>query len=282
MIERKLKSKSARSILFEEFNDIDIYVEDSAVGYKKIYKELLNKAFENKVKIEHIIPIGDREQVIKECRNNQDNINRKRVYIVDGDLYLLSVNQPNPINGLYVLPRYCIENYLVSKNSLIKVLYEDEPELEKNEIENRMDFQEWLSKNEKPLLSLFILYSLCKRYCPEIQTVAYKVNKLCSDATGTVCPIKTEKRIIELKSHLENKIGKIKSEKEISILEEKLEKEENTFIKYISGKDYFLPLLFARIKNKVRSTSDPLNLKLRLAIHTEFNDLKTLPDFVIE
>jgi hypothetical protein len=282
MIERKTNSKSARSVLFEEFNDIDIYVEDSALGYKKIYKELLNKVFKNQLKIEHIIPIGNRDEVIKECENNQEKTGRKRVYIVDGDLYILSVEPVIPKNGLFTLPRYCIENYLISKTALVKVLYEDDPTLETSEIEDQIKFDDWLNQNEKQLVKLFILYALCKKYCPEIQTVAYKVSKLCAGPTGIVCSTKTKNRIEELQLELEARIGVPIAQEEISNLKAKLKAENNNILRYVSGKDYLMPLLFSRIKNSVRSTSDHLNLKMRLAIHGELSDLATLPDYIIE
>ncbi|MBU2915370.1 DUF4435 domain-containing protein [Reichenbachiella agariperforans] len=282
MIERNTEAKSARSVLFEDFNDIDIYVEDSAVGYQKMYKELLNKAFENKLRIEHIIPIGNRDAVIAECENNQENTGRKRVYIVDGDLYILSVDPITPKDGLFVLPRYCIENYLISKNALIKILYEDEPNLESSEIEERLNFDDWLNQNETELIKLFILYALCKKHCPEIQTVAHKVSKLCSDPTGVVCSSKTNARVQELKQHIVDKIGSDETDIEIKKIEDKLKFEDQQILRYVSGKDYLLPLLFSRIKNSVRSTSDKLNFKMRLAIHGEINELSMLPEYVIE
>lgn len=35
MLERSLAARKAKSVFFEERNTIDIYIEDTAVGYKK-------------------------------------------------------------------------------------------------------------------------------------------------------------------------------------------------------------------------------------------------------
>ena len=41
MLERRSSAKVAKSVFYEDFNDIDIYIEDTAPGYRKIFKELL-------------------------------------------------------------------------------------------------------------------------------------------------------------------------------------------------------------------------------------------------
>ena len=123
MFERTSAAKSAASIFYEEYNDIDIYIEDTAKGYRKIFKELLNKALDSKFEIDQVFPIGNREEVIAECEKNQLNSGRKRVYIVDGDLYLLNGNDRDDLKGLFVLPRYCIENYFFSLTSISEIAY---------------------------------------------------------------------------------------------------------------------------------------------------------------
>src|SRR5579883_2328839 len=143
MLERLVSSKSARAILLEDYNDLDVYVEDTSDGYRKIYKELLNKVFDGQLTIQHILPIGDRNQVIQECYKNQIPNGRKKIFIVDGDLYLLNNTNIINLNGLYVLPRYCIENYLLDETAIVEVYYEEDPSLEKNQIEVGLDFKNW-------------------------------------------------------------------------------------------------------------------------------------------
>lgn len=56
MLNRRLAAKSASSLFYEEYNDVDIYIEDTAEGYRKIFKELLNKALGTNFNIELSIP----------------------------------------------------------------------------------------------------------------------------------------------------------------------------------------------------------------------------------
>ena len=199
MHDRGAAAKSASSLFYEEYNDVDIYIEDTAEGYRKIFKELLNKALGTKFKIEQVFPLGNRDEVIKECKKNQESNGRKKVYIIDGDLHILN-NAPEPaLNGLYVLPRYCVENYLFCENAIYQTADEEEWEMELEQIKDKINFNSWLTENESLLLDLFILYAICYKHTPHEQTVGYKVSKLCNSNSGIVNPDKVKARKDELK-----------------------------------------------------------------------------------
>jgi uncharacterized protein DUF4435 len=285
MDERKTSSKSARSIFFEPFNEIDVYVEDTAEGYRKIYRELLNKVFEGKIKIEHVLPLGDRNQVIEECRKNQELGNRKRIYIVDGDLYLINGNDEKSfgLNGLFVLPRYCIENYLIEESAIIEVYYRIDPELDRIQIQSQLDFENWISVNENRLVSLFIIYALCNKYSIK-GTVSYKVSKLFANqgqARGEICEIKNKSRIEELSKTLVDKIGQVRFDQEKKELEERIFKVSDKMIKFVSGKDYLLPLLIDKVKHFVKGNASTLSVKIGLAEYCDIKELSELKRFVI-
>lgn len=286
MTERTSSSKSARSIFLEPFNDIDIYVEDTADGYRKIYKELLNKIFKGKIKVEHILPVGDRDQVIGECEKNQELGRRKRVYIVDGDLYLINNNDTKVIglNGLFVLPRYCIENYLIDESAIIEVYYSIDPELEREEIKDRLNYDNWILANEHKLLELFVIYALCNKYSIE-GTVSYKVSHLFStekQSRGEICEIKNSARIAQLSQLLIDKIGVDNFEKEKKEIYERVTKVDKKMLKYVSGKDYLFPLLIDRLKGFIKNNANHLSIKIGLSTNCAIQELSNLSNYVIE
>lgn len=282
MLDRKVSAKSASSIFYEDYNDIDIFIEDTAIGYRKIFKELISKALDEKFRIEQIFPLGNRKDVIKQCELNQGSDGRKKVYIIDGDLFLINGTERPDLRGLYSLPRYCIENYFFNETGLVEIAYEEDPELEVEEIKEKLDFSKWLKDNESSLIELFIHYALCYKYIPSEQTVGFKVSKLCSSNSGIVCPDKITDRVNLLKGKLTLIISEAELSNEIQSIKLRMQKETDIVLKYVSGKDYLFPLIITRLQSFSKFSLITNPLKVRLAMRSEISELKNLKDYIIE
>lgn len=289
MAERNNSSKSARSVLFEDFNDLDIYVEDTALESKKLYKEVLKRVFKDKYKIEEIFPIGNSQSVIRECELYQEvESQRKKVFIIDGDFYLLNGNIKDDITlefrenikGLFILPRYCIENYFIDKASIIAITHDEEPEKDIDEITINIAFDEWISKNEMKLLELFVIYSIVIEQEVGVPTIKHKVSELCIDNSGNVCENKIDERIDFLKTKILEKNIDIDLEHEIELRLEIVEKCEDKLLRFVSGKDYLMPLLKTRIQSKNKFSPNNVSLKNRLAKSCNVEELKSIEDFI--
>ncbi|WP_305419828.1 DUF4435 domain-containing protein [Photobacterium leiognathi] len=133
--ERRSSSKFAKSAFFEDYNEIDIYIEDTAEGYTKLFKHLFKRVFQNEYNIENVFPIGSRSNVIKKCEEQLlIKVERPSLFIVDGDLYQLK-GEPKPIpKGTFVLPRYCIENILIDGNAIVDFIDEENIDKDKDEL----------------------------------------------------------------------------------------------------------------------------------------------------
>lgn len=282
MHNRGTAAKSASALFYEEYNDVDIYIEDAAEGYRKIFKELLNKALGTKFKIEQVFPLGNREQVIEECRKNQISDGRKKVYIVDGDLHILNDSPASALNGLYVLPRYCVENYLFCENAICQTADEEECEMEIDQIKTTIDFNSWLTDNENLLLDLFIVYAICFKHIPQEQTVGYKVSKLCNSNSGIVNPDKVQARKNELTTKLINFFGEERLNTEIEIIKERIKEKDKKLLRFVSGKDYLLPLLITRLQSFLRFPSNSIAVRLRLAKKANADELKEIETYIYE
>jgi hypothetical protein len=282
MHNRGIAAKSASSLFYEEYNDVDIYIEDTAEGYRKIFKELLNKALGTKFNIEQVFPLGDRRQVIEECRKNQESNGRKKVFIVDGDLHILNDFATPELKGLYVLPRYCVENYLFCENAISQTADEEECEMELDQIKDKIDFNYWLNENENLLLDLFIVYAICFKHIPQEQTVGFKVSKLCISNFGIVNPEKVNARKDELSSKLISFIGEERLNTEIEIIKERINEKDKKLLRFVSGKDYLLPLLITRLQSFLRFPSNSIAVRLRLAKKVNADELKEIETYIYE
>ncbi|WP_199886356.1 DUF4435 domain-containing protein [Dickeya sp. ws52] len=279
MLERRLAAKKAKSVFFEERNTIDIYIEDTAIGYRKIYKCILSRLLGENFLINDIFPLGGKSAVLCSWENDENKRNRPRIYIVDGDIDLLSGIRVCQ-DGLYTLPYYCIENLFICERSIIDILVEEDPEKEHDELYGLLDFEGWERANEKLLFDLFITYSIVKKHAPHFTNVNYQVSKLVNNNRGELDPEKVKRRISDLDRAVLDKIStdELKEEKEKIMLNIK---DDMRIKKYISGKDYLLPLIITRMKSIVNTKISNLNFKNRISNKCYLGDLQDISKSIL-
>ena len=278
--ERSEASRSARSVFFEDYNDIDIYVEDTAVGYEKIFVEILSRIFLGRFRVAKIFPLGARPKVIEHCNMMGDASTRPHLHIVDGDLFLLCGESLNNAPGLYKLPFYCIENLLIDMNAIHALLNEEEIIKLRSQIEREFDYSGWLGNNEAMLFDLFVEYAVSFKLNPKQQTVAYPVSNLVSSNNGHIDPLKLSQRIIDLREKSIGQAGEENYERlrdEIIVNAEATRKNKRSFV---SGKDYLLPLLKIRFRSLVKTKISDNNIKLRLATKCNVDDISDIHNSV--
>ena len=100
-------------------NEIEIFVEDTS--NLNVWRNVLRKFLPEGVAFSDPIPLGGRPQVLEECRRDQVEDGRKKLYIIDADLDLLRGCRKPKLKHLYRLRGYCIENYLLQEDALIEV-----------------------------------------------------------------------------------------------------------------------------------------------------------------
>ncbi|KAB7711055.1 DUF4435 domain-containing protein [Plesiomonas shigelloides] len=195
--DRSVKASSAKSVFFEDDNDIDIYIEDTAFGYSKLFTILFSRVFEGKYNVRKVFPLGGRDAVIGE--HSANNSDRPSLFIVDGDLLLLTGDDIDNTNGLYKFPYYCVENILCDHESLLTVMDEEEAEKDISQIKSLFNYKQWLSHNKNKLFLLFVEYGISKTLNPTEPTVAFKVSELVSCNKGNIDKSKLRKRIHSLR-----------------------------------------------------------------------------------
>lgn len=271
--ERSEVAKSAKSVLFEEFNDIDIYIEDTAQGYAKLYAEIFSRLFKGEYKVSNVFPLGGRRAVIEDCEKWQGNFSRPSLYVVDGDMHIFVGDAEKCLDGLFVLPMYCIENILVDENAITEVLNEEEATKLRDQVRGEFNFSGWLAVNAPLLAELFAEYAVCFEFCPEVQTISFPVTSLVSSNKGELDRVKVDLRIKELRSEVVEKIGESRYIESRQKYYKQLIQCSDSILKYVSGKDYLLPLLLTRSRSIVKTKVPNLNFKIRLAMKCDIEKL---------
>ncbi|MDW1824034.1 DUF4435 domain-containing protein [Vibrio sp. Vb0937] len=278
-LERKLISKRAKAVFYTEYNDIDIFIEDTAVGYKKLFNKLISRYFKDEFTISDIFPLGGRDQVIKACKDDQIARGRPRIYIVDGDLYLLTGEQQT-LKGLYVLPRYCIENHLICPNSITHLLEEEDPDKDYEHLAQKLDYEGWIQSTKDSLLNLFVEYAVAKKLTPHLQTVQYGYRGLISSGDGSVDNDKVEQRITQLSTEVKSIVTKEEYDMTRADISSKVNYANEDLLKYVSAKDILFPLLMLRMQRTVKFKVPNLTVKHRLSNTCPVDTFEGLKDHI--
>lgn len=251
-LDYSLKVKQVVPVFKEYRNTIDIYTEDGEKDkefYKKIFSRLLSGT---DVVISDVTPLGCRCEVIKSCHENTD-LQRNKLYIVDGDIFL-QFREKETHPNLYVLDAYCIENFTISKESLIQATYCFSGALyDVEKISSLLDYENAVLSIVEPFLNLFFVYSIQAEFYNkfELRNVDSFLEK------GGVCSSeKIDNRILEIKKELIQ--SGLSVEKLNEMLEDRKRKfpySEESLLKVVSGKDYLIPY-FRRYAAKQLSCQD--------------------------
>lgn len=261
--ERTAEANAAKSVFFEDVNDIDIYIEDTAFGYEKLYTILFSRIFRDTYKVNQVFALGGRKAVIEQ--HNAHDSERPSLYVIDGDLFLLTGDNVHNTKGLYKLPYYCIENILCDFSSLLTIMDEEEPIRNLDSLHASFGYLDWVENNEDKLFSLFVEYATSMLLNPQEQTVAYKVSDLVSCSRGEIDNAKLQTRISQLRELTTLKSSEEQYKEARGKILQNFTEARAEKLSVISGKDYLFPLLKMRAKSVVKTKISDLNFKMRLA-----------------
>lgn len=262
MIKYSHKAAPALAFLKKNYNDIDIFVEDT--GNPSMWVSFLRGLLPSSVRLESVNMLGGRTAVVSACKTNTAPTNRPTIYIIDSDMdVLLGLKKPRSSN-LYRLPAYCIENFLINKDSIEKISITCRPDLPPNSIKSIFEFQSWIDKNIRPLFSLFVIYAVVKALIPSQATISLGCSDLyLSNHMGvSICPHKTLRRVRMLARQIIKEHGYKIFRNELAKIKERARR--TNMINLISAKDYIIPPLYITLRQSVgyKGTIDQMKAHL--------------------
>ncbi|MBQ9231092.1 MAG: DUF4435 domain-containing protein [Prevotella sp.] len=229
--------RQTAAVFTEYRNSIDIYTED-CVKDKPFYVKLMNRLLaDTGIIINDIHPLGCRREVIEFCQNDTDD-RRKRIYIVDGDIYLQFKEKEN-IEHLYVLDAYCIENYVICEDAICNVACFLYGQASLEVIKNTLNISQALNEIEKPLIDLFFYYSIQMECTNQFRLLSIEAYM---DNTNRIDSAKIIAKISEIRNGLihygitEDKIDELLNKRRLHF-----PYNEQTLLRIVSGKDFIIP-----------------------------------------
>lgn len=237
------------SAVFKQYrNTIDVYTEDKDAD-KAFYVQLLQRLMDGTgISINDVTPLGNKKSVIDACKADTDN-SRPKLYIVDGDIHLQYIEE-EPIDHLFRLKAYCIENYVICEDAICNAAYDlNGGRCTQDMIKSNINFQQVVNSS-LPLINLFFWYSIQMELSD--QYALRHIDDFCIGNKTSIDDIKINNRIKEIKQGL---IHAGYSEEKINALlrsrQTKYDSSENTLLTIVSGKDFLIPLFCNIINCKI-------------------------------
>lgn len=233
--------------MFEPLQDVDVYVEDK--GDETFYKNLLTRILGEEVKITKIFARNGRNNVISSLMAHDHNA-RRALFLIDGDLeFVKELPKPSSSPALHRLDAYCIENFLICQQAILRILME-ELDADVESARELASFTEWLSMIENSLTRLFAAFAVLHNVDPTKPTVSMGVGPLCKQVGKhtVLCEIKVQAKvndILELAYQVDEKsrIDRLYEE-----MLSKIRSREHPH-RSVSGKDFLLPLLIFKLQS---------------------------------
>lgn len=258
MIKYNNKAMTSYGYLMEPYNDIDIYVEDST--YTGIYEKVINRILDGKAKISSVTPLGPKKEVLKKAKEDKNPRNRKRLYIVDGDLDLICYKKQKTPSNVYRLNAYCVENLFIEEQSLEKFIIFCMPDKTREQALSIID-PERIMSNSHVLLPYFISIAIARRL--NLRSSVYALNPPSVSKSSNGCYIeadftKVRKRTLEVCRSIRKTVGRNKFVSNRNLIVQNIKAKSLHPNLVISGKSFLLWYL----NNHANSTSAvPVNLK---------------------
>jgi len=283
MLEHSDSAKFAKHKFFSNYNDIDVFIEDTAKESKKIFTEILRRVMNGSVSIESIFPIGSKPTVIKRCKADQGSRKKRAIYIVDGD-YELATSTPKPaLLRFYRLNKYCIENYLLDDDAIISVINDSTIDQDIESIAKILDMDGWRTRVTPHLNKVTTaLIAASLKVCDCLPTVKLQLTEIEGDEHDKIDPLKALAFEHRYREEIDKKHGSGTFSALTSILGAANGGRGIDFNKNASGKSLILPLVKCRILRKLDYDLRDFPLfKARLASRCDVSDLADLPNHIV-
>lgn len=263
MIKYHARAARALGFLKNSYNDIEIYVEDTA--NQNIWLRLLRRLIPDDVNLSSVNMLGGRQNVIKACRLDQATDARKRLYIIDGDFdHVLGRRKPS-LKHLHRLDAYCLENILINEDYLREIVIDFCSNTSASVADSLLDYHGVLEQFETPLRALFLVYAIATKLKAKVKSVGLG-SGLLLDSTPEKIRFSAQKILSRAKEILKKLVKQHGYSSVKKVARELQGRAMNLPVrKVVSGKEYLFQPMFLHLRRACRFNGSEDNLKVLLA-----------------
>jgi hypothetical protein len=279
MIQYSREAQFARAQLLRMYNDLLVFVEDASC--QNMHVRVLSRIVEGAGRISHVFPLYGRSNVI-EAALNDDGKDPRRVYLIDGDLDLLTGRSVPECDRLHRLSAYSLENFLLTEDALREIATECSHNADATTLDSRLDYSRNLALILRCFLPLFEYYAVVARLNLAIPTVSYSVMRLVKSnhSEFRISASAIAERMKEVRRLIVSAVGwSIFLEELARIRSVSRQLEDRTSA--ISGKDCLLVLAHAYLRTALQLRDSFNGFRVRLAARFDPGRAPGYRDFVL-
>lgn len=279
-LEFSAEQEQVASLFTAYRNDIDIYTEDQEKD-KAFYKKLFSRLLEGSdISISDVYPLGSSQDVIDACQRDTDT-SRKKIYIVDGDIFIMFSPKP-PIHNLFVLDSYCMENMVIDENAICTTLCNRIGTMEMGDLKRQFDYDGLVNSHKDTLIELFYHKALDQKYRGffTLHSMGYYYD---SSNNIDLNKIQNEEDSIHTNLVTGGYLSEEQFQQEITNLRQLFPSSYETFHRIISGKDFLIQMINCHAKRALRVNTgyNPIIWKYNLAQHCSLDRLSSLKTAIV-
>ncbi|WP_421729886.1 DUF4435 domain-containing protein [Brevundimonas sp.] len=241
-------SRLAIARLMRPYNDIDIFVEDSRLC--GAYERLISRALGDLGKVQKVIPLGTREDVVRAASNDNNNSGRPRLYIVDGDLDLIAKRSMPSSPHLFRLNVYSVENLLFEKDSAVRLARFAMPGASPATADAALDWDDLVESLDRHASRYFLALGIARRlklrggvFAFQPASIAVTINNKNIGVDPYKCRIRTFEVIKAIRASVtSNRYRLAKAAVIKNVSTKKL-----SGVQFVAGKNFHFMFLIARL-----------------------------------
>lgn len=260
------KAQRAQAFLEKAYNDFDVFVED--VSCQNVYVRLINRILGDKGRITSVYPLAGRLAVLAACKQDQQPRDRVRLYIIDGDLDLLSGRPLPRLRHLLRLDAYCLENLLLDAEVLLRISLDGMPNTSEAAARRRLGWEELFELVVAQTLPLYVVYAILQALSVPVVTVGFSIVGMCDNDRDprTLSGARIRGRIRELVRFAYNSAGKQRYRRTRKLVMKELANLGQAVHRTVSGKSVFMPLIQVHLSQCTTLRLRRHELLMRLAL----------------
>ncbi len=201
-----------------------------------------------------------------------------------GDLDWVA-GKPIPlIQRLFVLPCYCIENYLFSETAMVEVIVENSGRLSREDARRRLAWSNIRKEYQDPLVELFIEFAVAHLKKPDLPTISTGVGVLCTQQRRRTTPNLDRSKVslfcARVREAVIQEVGVGDYQHTRDEIARRVAEMADPF-DAISGKSYLIPLQMFKLKQFSRQNINRPSFVFRLAKYCPLDKLDLLKNAIL-
>lgn len=278
-LEFSAEQEQVASLFTAYRNEIDIYTEDEEKD-KAFYRKLFSRLLNGSIQISDVYPLGSSQDVIDACQRDNDT-SRKKIYIVDGDIFIMFSPKPS-MRNLFVLDSYCMENMVIDENAICTTLCNRIGTMEFDDLKRAYNYRGLVNSHKDTLIELFYYKAIDQKYRGffTLHSMGYYYD---NNNNLDLNKIQIEKDTIRTNLISTGFLSEDDFDQELALLRQKFPLTYDTFHRIISGKDFLIHMINCHAKKSLNINTgyNPNVWKYNLAQHCSLNRLATLKAAII-